>query len=134
MPLRKESANFISELQAENLQLRDELTATKQLATLKHGKFTGGVHQCCHDLLSRNVGVRNIEPEINLVLSNIVGVELERIPKNTTLVDMLAEMRGLVCMQVADELATAKDVTLHSDGTTKYEVWRTLWFLSDFHR
>ena len=112
----------ISELQAENLQLHDELTAAKdcQLATLKNGKFTDGVRQCCHDLLSRNVGVRNIEPVINSVLSNIVGVELERLPKYTTLVDMLAEMRGLACMQVADELATAKDITLHSDGTTKY--------------
>ena len=33
---------------------------------------------------------------------------------------MLAEMKGLACQQLAEELSNEQCVTLHSDGTSKY--------------
>ena len=43
---------------------------------------------------------------------------------------MLAEMKGLACQQLAEEIRNEQCVTLHSNG--KYiEVWTALLFLSD---
>ena len=75
-----------------------ELQSTK-LPTKKHGQqYLNSVRQCCMELLSRNVGIRQVEPVIRSVLKHIASMEVEDIPKASTLVKMLAEMnseRGL---------------------------------------
>ena len=91
-----------------------ELQSTK-LPTKKHGQlYLNSVRQCCMELLSRNVGIRQVEPVIRSVLKHIASMEVEDIPKASTLVKMLAEMKGLAYQQLAEELCE-DGLTLHTD-------------------
>ena len=42
------------------------------------------------------------------------------LPKTGTLVRMYSELKGLAYQQVAEELSKTTDLTLHSDGTSKF--------------
>ena len=78
------------------------------------------VRQCCIELLALNVGIRNVEPVIRSVLKHIVSIEVKELPQLTSLVRMFAEMKGLACQQLAEELGKQENLTLHSDGMSKY--------------
>ena len=71
------------------------------------------------ELLSYNVGILNVEPIIKSVL-HLAGLEYDRIPKHTTINEMMIESRSLAHMQLAETLVQAPNSTLHSDGTTKF--------------
>ena len=64
--------------------------------------------------------MKNIEPVIRSVLRHMVHMEVDTLPKSTTLVDMMAEMKGLACQQIAEQLTASEKLTLHSDGTSKF--------------
>ena len=88
--------------------------------TFEHGKYLNGVRQCFLELLSMNVGVKNVDPIIRTVLSNIAGTTVDQLPKYTTIVEMLPEMKALVYKQIAEELQVSQQLTQHSDGTSKF--------------
>ena len=67
-----------------------------------------------------NVGIRNVEPVIKSVLKHIVSIEVKELPQSTSLIRMFAEMKDLTCQQLAEELGKQEDLTLHSDGASKY--------------
>lgn len=87
----------------------------------KHGvKFVDGVRQCCMELLSMNVASSQVEPVIRSVLLNIASIEVGELPKASTLLGMLTQMKCLAYEQLSDELAGQENLTLHSDGTSKF--------------
>ena len=83
-------------------------------------KFIDGVRQCCIELLSMNVGTKQVESVIRSVLRNIVSIEVGELPKPSTLCGMLAEMKCLAYQQISDEVGSQENATLHSDGTSKF--------------
>ena len=74
------------------------------------------------ELLGLNVGVKQVEPVIKSVLCNIASMDIDTIPSPSTLVSMLAEMKGLACQQLSEILTQENNLTLHSDGTSKFGV------------
>ena len=50
----------------------------------------------------------------------MAGLVVAELPHSTTLVQMLAEMKALSCQQLAEELGTSDNLTLHSDGASKF--------------
>ena len=110
-------------LQIENEQLLEEHTMpSKTISTFNSqtGAFNDSVRHCCMELLSLNVGVRNVEPIIRSVMRNVGGIDVERLPKYSTLVSMFSEMKVIACAHLSEELAGSQHTTLHSDGTTKF--------------
>ena len=94
---------------------------TKLLKTKEHKQlYLDNVRQCCLELLSLNVGIRQVEPIIRSALKNIAGFEVDKLPQPGTLVRMYGEMKGLVCQQVAEVLNEQDNLTLHSDGASKF--------------
>ena len=83
-------------------------------------KFVDSVRQCCVELLAMNVATTQVEPVIRSVLLNIAGIEVDALPKSSTLSSMLAEMKCLVYEQLSEELNVLDNITLHSDGTSKF--------------
>ena len=67
-----------------------------------------------------NVGIHQLEPIIRSVLQNIACMEVEKLPKPATLVRMLTKLKCLSYQQIADEVQDCKNITLHSDGTSKF--------------
>ena len=65
------------------------------MVTYEHGKYLDGVWQCCVEVLSINVGVKNVDPIIWTVLSNTAGITVDWLPKYTTTVEMLPKMKVL---------------------------------------
>ena len=72
------------------------------------------------ELLSYNVSVKNVEPVIRSALQHIAKLEVDHLPKQATLVEIMAEMKGLACQQLAEQLTATENLTLHSDGTSKF--------------
>ena len=117
--LKLKSMNI--ELMEANATLHDEIATLKsrKLESCVDGKYTDSMRVCIMDILSRNVGMKQVEPVIQAVL-RLVGVECDHLPKHTTISDMLLESRALSQVQLAQTLANTEYNTLHSDGTTKY--------------
>lgn len=114
----KEESN--DQLLLENEELLLKAKSKQKIPTFDAGKFNDSIRQCCIELLSLNVGVRNVEPIIRSVVCNVVGVDVDRLPKYSTLVGMLSEMKVIAYEQLSDELVGQDYTTLHSDGTTKF--------------
>ena len=106
---RDELADRVTELESQKV-------VTKQHKQL----YVEGVRQCCIELLSLNVGIKNIEPVVRSVLRHLVNMEVDTLPKPSTLVDMMVEMKGLACQHIAEQLTSTEKLTLHSDGTSKF--------------
>lgn len=108
-------------LQRENEALQAEINDIKEmkLPTKVGRKYTENVRQCCMELLSHNVSLKNVAAVIDSVLRNMVGLKAEDLPHYTTINRMLIEMKA-VAQQLADLLTSEENLTLHSDGTTKF--------------
>ena len=98
--------NEIADLEEKNIDLYEKVEeimseSREEIVTFEKGKYTDDIHACCYELLSLNVGVKNVKPVINAVL-------VDRLPGRSVLRDMMIE-----CLIVAH-------VTLQTDGTTKF--------------
>ena len=125
-----QSTDFVGNERDCLLQRVEELES-QTFGTKEHRqKYLDNVRQCCMELLALNVGIKNVDAVIRCVLKHIASIEVKELPHSSSLVRMLAEMKGLACQQLAEEIRNEQCVTLHSNG--KYiEVWTALLFLSD---
>ena len=48
-------------------------------------KYLDNVRQCCIELLSLNVGIKNVDPVIRCVLKHITAFEIKELPQISTL-------------------------------------------------
>ena len=65
----------IADLEQKNSELRDtveELVSDKDISAYQNGKYTDDVRACCYELLSLNVGIRNISAVITSVLKTLL--------------------------------------------------------------
>ena len=67
----------------------NQLQTRKSLATFVDGKYTDNVRICVMELLSRNVGIRQVEPVIRAVMK-MCKENCDRLPQHTAIDDMLA--------------------------------------------
>ena len=82
--------------QWDQIQERLDEVEQKHCKTKEHKqKHLDTVRQCCIELLSMNVGVKQVEPVIRSVLLNIAGMEAYDLPSTATLVRMLSEMKHI---------------------------------------
>ena len=96
-----------------------ELPIDNIVYTKSSQKFADGVRQCCIELLPVNVATKQVEPVIRSVLKNIASIDIEALPRQSTLTGMLAEMKCLAYQQISDEICQDY-IALHSDGTSKF--------------
>ena len=116
----------VDALEDESLELCETveklLTESEEIATFERGKYLDNIRACCYELLSFNVGVKNIEKVIRSVLSNMTGKSISRLPSKTTLCDMMIESLTVAQAQLAEKLTETEEdyFTIHTDGTTKH--------------
>ena len=111
----------IIDLKDANAQLLDQVKQLemREITTYVDGKYTDDVRICIMDLLSRNVGIRQIEPVIRAVM-RLCKINCGRLPQHTAIDDMMIESRSLSQIQLAEALTDTTNNTLHSDGTSKF--------------
>ena len=115
----------ITLLEQENFELIDtieELVTEKEINAYQGGRYMDDIRVCCYELLSLNVGIRNIKAVITSVLKNIAHKSVDRLPHHTALCDMMIESLTIAQVQLADQLTKEECnyLTLQTDGTTKY--------------
>ena len=113
----------VEQLQQENIDLHDIvdeiMMSNEDIVTYQQGKYTDDIRACCYELLSLNVGVRNVKAVINSVLKHKT---VDRLPCRTTLCDMMVECLTVAQAQLGEELSCENEnhFTLQTDGTTKF--------------
>ena len=122
----KEKEEEIKNLQNEKMQLEERMESfiSREVKTYEFGEYTQEVREVYQDLMTigGGVGANNVEKIVREVLEKIGGLKVGRLPKPTFAKYMYLEARGLAQMQLIDELVNKeeKNLTLYSDGTTKY--------------
>ena len=110
-------------LENENEELSEkvnELTNNKEIITFQGGKYKDTVREVYTSLLASNVGVKNVEKVVKIVLNKLANVEVDRLPKKTFSEIMLVEAKALAQMQCAEAIMQSDNVcTLHTDGTKR---------------
>ena len=108
----------------ENSELHTKLesimTSEPEIITFQNGKYTDDIRAFVYELLSLNVGVKNIGPIIKCVINNITHKSIKRLPSYGLTCQMILESLTIVQAQLGDELAESNFTTLQTDGTTKF--------------
>lgn len=116
----------VESLECENLELRETveelLEENDEIIAYENGKYKDNIRSCCYELLSLNVGVKNIEKVILSVLRNTAERSVDRLPCKTTLCEMMIESLTVAQAQLGEKLTEVGSdfFTLHTDGTTKF--------------
>ena len=86
----------IIDLKDANAQLLDQVKQLemREITTYVDGKYTDDVRICIMDLLSRNVGIRQMEPVMRAVM-RLCKINCGRLPQRTAIDDMMIESRSL---------------------------------------
>ena len=94
---------------------------SEKIVTFEWGNYTNHVRACQYELLSLNIGVRNVKAVIDSALRNTACRQADRLPKQTALFTML-ECLTLAQAQLGEQLSQDDDAhyTLQTDGKTKY--------------
>lgn len=118
----KEQINCFS---SDNLELRESIESflSEEVVTFEGGKYTDDVRTCIYELLSLNVGVKNVAPIIRCVFKNIAHKSVDRLPSYGLTCQMIVEALTIAQAQLGEKLLEADGYsTLQTDGTTKYGV------------
>ena len=113
----------ISSLHLDNAEMNERIESilTEDIITFEAGKYTNDVRACIYELLSLNVGVRNVPQIIRSVLGNIMHKSVKRLPSHGLTCQMIIESLTVAQAQLGEKLSeTASPCTLQTDGTTKY--------------
>ena len=116
----------VQEIEEDKIELQDKLSelfcTDEMVRTFHKGAFTDDVRVCCLELLSMNVGIKNVDPVIRSVITNLVHRSIGRLPSHTALCRMMLEGLSLSEMQLGETLSKegTENLTIQSDGTTKY--------------
>ena len=122
----KELKQVIKYMESEKCLLKEKIVdyENKKLTIFQKGQYSNKVRAAYQDLVSDGgVNANKVEKVVNIVLTKIAGVQVDRLPKSTYAKDMGIEVRGMAQYHVASELSAeseCQNMTLHSDGTTKF--------------
>ena len=88
----------VSALDSNNAELNETIESilSCEVTTFKGGKYTEDVRACVYELLSLNVGVRNVAPIIQCVMKSMAHKSVSRLPSH-----------GLTCQMILESLTVA---------------------------
>ena len=114
----------VSSLDLCNAELNDEIVSvlsSEEITTFEGGKYIDDVRTCIYELLSLNVGVRNVAPIIQCVLKNVAHKSASRLPSYGLTCQMIMESLVVAQAQLGEKLSQSLEYnTLQTDGTTKF--------------
>ena len=120
----KQLEEELSCLELENAEMAETLESIlkdTEVNTFEGGRYTDNVQACIYELLSLNVGVRNVAPIIRCVLRCLMHKSVSRLPSYGLTCQMILELLTVAQAQLGDELSRVSGSTaLQTDGTTKF--------------
>ncbi len=116
----KEEVRYWQERCSEQKAQTEAFLGNHSIATFKDGRYTDTVRELYMELMSMKVGARNIQNIIHTVLNKMTGMSVDHLPGETFAKYMLLEALSLALSHLKDELTQHKDLTVGTDGTTKF--------------
>lgn len=117
----------VAALDSDNADLHgtiETIMSSEDIIAFEGGKYSDDVRACVYELLSLNVGVRNVGPIIRCVLHNISHQSIDRLPSYGLTCQMILESLSIAQAQLGEKLSqpqpSTQAHTLQTDGTTKY--------------
>lgn len=113
----------VATLDLNNAELNEtieSILSSEEISTFEGGKYTDDVRACIYELLSLNVGVRNVAPIIRSVLKGIAHKSVGRLPSYGLTCQMILESLTVAQAQLGEKLSDSTNNTLQTDGTTKF--------------
>ena len=103
--LKEQVASF----SIDNLELKDTIESllSEEVVTFEGGKYTDDVRTCIYELLSLNVGVKNVAPIIRCVFKNIAHKSVNGLPSYGLTCQMIVEALTLAQVQLGEKLTEA---------------------------
>lgn len=86
----------------------------KEIITFQGGIYTYTVREVYDSLLASNVGVKNVEKVVKIVLNKLVDVEVDRLPRKKNSEIMLVEVKALAQMQCAEAIMQSEKIGTES--------------------
>ena len=102
-------------LNLENAEMNETLESilsSEEISTFEKGRYTDDVRMCIYELLSLNVGVRNVSQIIRSVLKNIAHKSVTRLPSYGLTCQMILESLSVLQAHLREKLTEA-----HSYGS-----------------
>ena len=103
--------------------LKEQLNNVKnnKIHLFKKCQYSNSTRAAYQDLISfAGVSANKVQKVIDVVLTQVAKIQVDRLPKSTFAKDMAIESIGVTQYQIASELsAGCINMTLHSDGTAK---------------
>ena len=121
--LLKEEVLALDSNNAELSTTIESILLSEEVTTFEHGRYTDDVRACVYELLSLNVGVRNVGPVIRCVMKNVAHKSVSRLPSHGLTCQMILESLTVAQAHLGEKLGEAEGLdnhTLQTDGTTKY--------------
>ncbi len=112
----------VKALEHENVQLKErmnEFVESDEIKCFVGGRYTNDIRRVYQELIGLGVSASKIESIVRSVLEGL-GKKVDRLPGETVAKRMTYECRALAWMQLSEEIERCENVTLQSDGTTKY--------------
>ena len=117
----KEEVSALGSNNAELNETIESILSCEEITTFKGGKYTKDVRACVYELLSLNVGVRNVVPIIQCVMKSMAHKSVSRLPSHGLTCQMILESLTVAQAQLGEKLGGSLEYhTLQTDSTTKY--------------
>lgn len=99
--------------------LKERTDMQTDIKTFCNGRYSDEIREVYASLLSLNVGVKNVESVIRIVLTKLAQLDVGRLPKKTFGEVMLVEAKALAQIQASEAMLNNENLTLHTDGTKR---------------
>ena len=93
----------------------------EEVTAFEGGRYKDDIRELYMELVTLNVGTKNVEGIIRSVLFKIAGLDVGRLPKASFAKYMFLEARCLAMEHLKEEIKASNGIlTVGSDGTTKF--------------
>lgn len=109
----------IKELKIENDDLKLQQTENRSVSTLSNGRYNDDIRTCVMELQSLEIPSNKVSEVIKSVSENICKMKVEKLPKRTTVQNIIDEGHFLAKEQVSEAIAESRNWDLFADGTSR---------------
>ena len=92
----------------------------QEVSTFKDDRYVDTVREVYMELMSMQVGAKNVERIVRAVIEKMTTSTIGRVPKASFAKYMLLEARTLALCQLKEKIQEADNITVGIDGTSKF--------------
>ena len=109
--------NKIAKIENDDLKLQQ--TENRSVSTLSNGRYNDDIRTCVMEQQSLEIPSNKVSEVIKSVSENICKMKVEKLPKRTTVQNIIDEGHFLAKKQVSEAIAESRNWDLFADVTSR---------------